>query len=162
MEFFTITLKREQSNGKWNNMHETTIYAYQIILSSSRDLLGFQDFSPLWLYTKHGRGIFSFPHTLRSILNRNPPKSLFSNPLKKSYRIFPLRKIRRKSFSILIFFSFIVPDLQPSKPLRFSFLQALERAPINLGISFPINSPPHFPCKLIIFSFHLLPHQESI
>nr|CAN69603.1 hypothetical protein VITISV_007659 [Vitis vinifera] len=37
-----------------------------------------------------------------------------------------------------------IPDLQPSKPLRFSLLQALESAPVSLGISFPINSPPSF------------------
>ena len=34
-------------------------------------------------------------------------------------------------------------------------LQALERAPISLGNSFPINSSPHFPCKLNILSFQL-------
>ena len=45
--------------------------------------------------------------------------------------------------------------LQPSKPLRFSLLQALERAPISLGNSFPIHSSPHFPCKLNHLSFQL-------
>ena len=34
-------------------------------------------------------------------------------------------------------------------------LQSLERAPISLGKSFPINSSPHFPCKLNILRFQL-------
>ena len=34
-------------------------------------------------------------------------------------------------------------------------LQALERAPISLGNSFPIHSPPHFPCKLNHLNFQL-------
>ena len=42
MEFLAITLKREQGNGKGNNMQETTIYAYQIVLPLSRNLLGFK------------------------------------------------------------------------------------------------------------------------
>ena len=45
--------------------------------------------------------------------------------------------------------------LQKSKPLRFSLLQALERAPISLGNSFPIHSLPHFPCKLNLLRFQL-------
>ena len=46
----------------------------------------------------------------------------------------------------------------PPQPLSlpgFFHLQALERAPISLGNSFPINSSPHFPCKLNILSFQL-------
>ena len=46
----------------------------------------------------------------------------------------------------------------PPQPLSlpgFFHLQALERAPISLGNIFPINSSPHFPCKLNILSFQL-------
>ena len=46
----------------------------------------------------------------------------------------------------------------PPQPLSlpgFFHLQAFERAPISLGNSFPINSSPHFPCKLNILSFQL-------
>ena len=58
--------------------------------------------------------------------------------------------------SNLISMSFYVNShLQKSKPLRFSLLQALERAPISLGNSFPIHSPPHFPCKLNLLRFQL-------
>ena len=83
------------------------------------------------------------------------------NPSKTSYKIPPLRfhKVpllrKRSPFKSDFFSSFIIPDLQPSKPLHFSLLQALETAPVSLEISFPINSPPHFPCKLTILSFQL-------
>ena len=46
----------------------------------------------------------------------------------------------------------------PPQPLSLPgvfHLQALKRAPISLGNSFPINSSPHFPCKLNILSFQL-------
>ena len=52
----------------------------------------------------------------------------------------------------LILYSF------PPQPLRLRgvfHLQDLERAPISLRNSLPINSSPHFPCKLNILSFHL-------
>ena len=93
-------------------------------------------------------------HSLRPLTKRNPPKTSYKNFPLRFHRVPFLRK-RRSPFKSDFFPSFIVPNLQPSKPLRFSLLQALERAPVSLGISFPINSPPHSPCKLTILSFQL-------
>ena len=93
-------------------------------------------------------------HSLRPLTKRNPPKTSYKIPPTRFHRVLPLRK-RKSLFKSDFFSSFIVLDLQPSKPLRFSLLQAQERAPLSLGISFPINSPPHSPCKLTILSFPL-------
>ena len=93
-------------------------------------------------------------HSLRPLTKRNPPKTSYKIPSPRFHRVSLLRK-RRSPFKYDFFSSFIVPDLQPSKPLRFSLLQALEKAPVSLGISFPINSPPHSSCKLTILSFQL-------
>ena len=93
-------------------------------------------------------------HSLRPLTKRNPPKTSYKIPPPRFHRVPPLRK-RRSPFKSDFFSSFIVPNLQPSKPLHFSLLQALERAPVNLGINFPINSHPHSPCKLTILSFQL-------
>ena len=66
------------------------------------------------------------------------------------------KSLSPKVSSNLISMSFYAHShLQQSKPLRFSLLQALERDPISLGNSLPIYSPPHFPCKLKLFIFHL-------
>ena len=71
-------------------------------------------------------------HCLRPLTKRNPPKTSYKIPPPRFYRVIPLRK-RRSPFKSDFFPSFIVPNLQPSKPLRFSLLQALERAPVSLG-----------------------------
>ena len=52
----------------------------------------------------------------------------------------------------LLLYSFLP---QPMSLTGVFHLQDLERAPISLGNSFPINSSPHFPCKLNILSFQL-------
>ena len=93
-------------------------------------------------------------HSLRPLTKRNPPKTSYKIPPPRFHGV-PLLRKRRSPLKYNFFSSFIVPDLQPSKPLPFSLLQALERALVSLGISFSINSPPHFPCKLTILSFQL-------
>ena len=53
--------------------------------------------------------------------------------------------------------SLLLPSFPP-QPLSLPgvfHLQALERAPISLGNSYPINAFPHFSCKLNILSFQL-------
>ena len=154
MEFLAITLKRKQGNGKGNNMHETTIYAYHIVLPSSRNLLGFKTTHLLGCMQGMAGVSSAFPTPSVHSWTETLPKTSSKIP-QKNLKFFSLRKKRSTPFYFDFFSSFIVPDLQPSKLLHFSLLQALERAPISLEISFPINSPPHFPCKLIIFSFQL-------
>ena len=68
----------------------------------------------------------------------------------------PGKVSRPKVPSTLIFLSLLYSF--PPQPLSlhgFFHLQALERASISLRNSFPINSSPHFPCKLNILSFQL-------
>ena len=155
MEFSAITLKREQGNGKGNNMQETTIYAYQIMLPSSRNLLGLKiALLPGCMQGMAGVSLTS-PTTSDHSRTETLPKASSQIPPKNPQNFLPQKKKKKKSFPIIFFFSFIAPDLQSSKLLLFSLFQALERAPINLEISFPINSFPHFPCKLIIFSFQI-------
>ena len=71
-------------------------------------------------------------------------------------RLSPGKVSRQKVPSTLIFLSFCTdsPPQLLSLPGVFH-LQALERAPISLGNRLPINSSPHFPCKLNILSFQL-------
>ena len=42
-----------------------------------------------------------------------------------------------------------------SEPTWFFSPSSFGKSPISLGINFPINCPPHFPCKLTILSFQL-------
>ena len=81
-------------------------------------------------------------------------KPLLKSPPNDSTK-FSLWKKKKQPSKSDFFPSFIVLNLQPSKPLHFSLLQALERAPASLRISFPFNSSPHSPCKLTILSFQL-------
>ena len=57
-------------------------------------------------------------HSLRPLTKRNPPKTSYKIPPPRFHRVLPLRK-KKKSLQIWFFSSFIVLDLQPSKPLFF-------------------------------------------
>ena len=91
-----------------------------------------------------------------SYLFHETQKRIQAKHPKKLANVYPSPEKCPKVLSTLIFLSFYT-DYHPH-PLKLPgvfHLQALERAPISLGISFPINSPPHFPCKLTILSFQL-------
>ena len=56
----------------------------------------------------------------------------------------------------LIFFSLFYSSKPPAiKASSFFSPSSSKKSPISLRISFPINSPPHSPCKLTISSFQL-------
>ena len=97
------------------------------------------------------------PGYISYLFHKAQKRNQAKHPSRISKRAFEPGKISLpRSPSTLIFLPFYTNShLQPSKPLRFSLLQALERAPISLGNSFPIHSPPHFPCKLNHLSFQL-------
>ena len=110
MEFLAITLKREQGNGKGKKHAKNHNLSLLDCAPLKQKSAWLQDCSPLWLYARYGDGIFSFPHNLRSLTNKNPLESLFSNRPKKSIEFSPSEK-EKEVLSYPDFFSFIVPDL---------------------------------------------------
>ena len=92
MEFSAITLKREQGNGKGNNMQETTIYAYQIVFPSSGNLLGFK-ISLLPGYMQGMAGVSSAsPTTSDHSRTETLPKASSQIPLKNLIEFSPSEK----------------------------------------------------------------------
>ena len=91
------------------------------------------------------------------LFHKTQKRNQAKHPSRISKRAFEPGKVSPPKGSFHFDLSLLLYSFPPqplSQPGVFH-LQALERAPISLGNSFPINSSPHFPCKLNILSFQL-------